>query len=195
MIYLMSFIDNAIVPSIIAVVVTHCLNMYNNWKRKKEKRINLLNGFLGEILAIQGLIQVRKEDFELQDFHNIHEYRFYYLPTTYNYFTVYESCAQYLGDIDNQSLQQLIIKNYVDLKGLFENIRDLGKQSIEFNKIILADQDNSFLPSFAKWHYEYSAMILLKQVPIIELQLKELSIFLSQEIQFQKSKKWMFIFH
>lgn len=78
---------------------------------------------------------------------------------------------------------------------MFENIRDLGKQSIEFNKIILADQDNSFLPSFAKWHYEYSAMILLKQVPIIELQLKELSIFLSQEIQFQKSKKWMFIFH
>lgn len=187
---LMDLIIGTLIPGIVAVIVTHLLNLYKDWKKDQRFKVTLLNSLLSEVLAIQSLILVRKQEFILQDPKNILDYKFSYLPTTYDYFTVYESCAKGLGQIENKELQKLIISNYVDLKGLFENVRDLGMQAIEFNKIIIADSKKEYLPRFVEWHYAYSEMILNKQVPMIELQLNNLIKALQEEIKVQESRKW-----
>ena len=186
----MSILENALTTSIIAVIATYLCNLYKDSQINKKDRLNLLNSLLSEAIAIQKLIAVRKKDFRLDDPRNIKDYGFAYFPISYNYFSVYENSASKIGILEDPNLINYIICSYADVKGLFENLKDLAKVSDEAIKYITNNPAKSSNRKFVIWHYSYSKNILEQQVPIVEEVLENLVQKLQNEISMQENRKW-----
>ena len=95
-------------------------------------------------------------------------YNFVYLPITYNYFTVYDGLAPKLGVIDDKNLVNKIICSYADIKGLWENVKDLefvAKKGLDIN---LSDEGTPNHQKAVTSHYNYVNFILHKQLPLVE---------------------------
>lgn len=79
-------------------------------EEKKEKKQGLLRALLTEVNALRVLIANRKREFVIPDKNNVANYNFTYLPISYTYWTVYESCCAELGIIENHELIGGIIR-------------------------------------------------------------------------------------
>ena len=145
---IVGILSNAIVVSLVAVIATYWFNECSAKKRQKEKKKGLLRALLTEVNALSVLIAVRKRAFVIPDKDNIANYNFTYLPVSYSYWTVYESRCAELGIIDNHELIDRIIRTYVDVKGLFENLKDLvgNTRSIMRRCIGIGKMDTDRMP-------------------------------------------------
>lgn len=124
---MMEIFSNAVVVSLLAAIATYWFNECSAKKRQKEKKKGLLRALLTEVNALGALIDLRKMEFVIPDKNNVANYNFTYLPVSYSYWTVYESRRAELGIIENHELTDRIIRTYIDVKGLFENLKDLAE--------------------------------------------------------------------
>ena len=155
-----------------AGVVSAGLTLFFNWlleyRRNKRERIAFLNALHSEVKAMLALIGVRKEEFTQFYNNDIKNYSFVYFPVSYNYCVVYETNANKIGILKNKDLVHCIICTYTDLKGLFENIKDLENISkMAYNYVVEhpGDERNSY---FVSLHSNYCQHIINKQVPLVE---------------------------
>lgn len=175
--------SNAIVVSLVAVMATYWFNECSAKKRQKEKKKGLLRALLTEVNALSVLIAVRKRAFVIPDKDNIDNYNFTYLPVSYSYWTVYESRCAELGIIENHELTDRIIRTYVEVKGLFENLKDLADCARQYTSYVINDSTNSMVLKLIDAHHSYCLLILTQQVPMVEGLLSELASELENELR------------
>ena len=118
----MEIFSDALIPGLIAVIVTYFFNKYNDYIADINCKISFLYSILAEINALKILILVREREFKLPDSEDISDYKIPHFPIYYSYITVYENSATMIGKLDNNELMDMIIRTYVDIKGLFENL-------------------------------------------------------------------------
>lgn len=184
----MGILENTFLSSAVAVVLTFLFNNYKDWKIDIKHKLNLLNSLLSEAKAIKSLIEVRRREYKLQNINDVNAYTFDYFPISYNYFTVYESSASKIAILEKSELINYIICSYADIKGLFENLKDLSKVSMEFNKFTLCKSDNIDKTRLVLIHHSYCKMILKEQVPMVNEVLNNLIDKIENEIEIQNKK-------
>ena len=138
------------------------------------------------MIAIQALINVRKNDI-LNDVENnspeeTTTYSFIYLPTSYNYFTVYDNLSSKLGLIDDKILVTKIICSYADIKGLWENVKDLEFVAKKGMEISISTEDTSMHKKAILSHYDYVNFILTRQLPIVETAIYDCITHIDKEL-------------
>lgn len=170
-----------------AGILSVCLTLIFNQiieRRKKNKELCMyLNSLHSEISSIQSIIKLRKVEFINSRCMDLENYRFIYIPISYNYCTVYENNSDKIGMIKNKKLIHSIIYCYTNLKGLFENIKDLEQISKQSYKHILEHPSDSTIFCLVKWHFDYCEHIINKQVPLVEEELDKLLVELEKEIK------------
>lgn len=179
----------AIINSFITAAVALIVTMWRESVREKQKHIAYLHSILSEVDSLIALISVRKNEFELQDRNDIKNYEFVYFPTSYNYFNVYESTASEIGIVRNIALRKRIICSYADIKGLFENVRDIENISKMYESLMLTNKDTVDKTRMVEIHYLYCERTLKEQVPMIQGVLDTLKKELETEIE-KRSKFW-----
>ncbi len=158
--------------AIIGAILHDCLSSSKESNRIKQEKIDILHSLRSELIAIQALINARKDDILNNMNANLPEktesYSFIYLPITYNYFTVYDGLATKLGMIDDKNLVNRIICSYADIKGLWENVKDLefiAKKGID---ISISVEGTSIHKKAISTHYNYVDFIIHQQLPMVE---------------------------
>ena len=179
---IVGILSNAIVVSLVAVIATYWFNECSAKKRQKEKRKGLLRALLTEVNALRALIADRKRAFVIPDKDNVANYNFTYLPVSYSYWTVYESRCAELGIIENHELTDRIIRTYVDVKGLFENLKDLEECTRLYASYATTSNDNAMTLRLIQAHHDYCSFISKQQVPMVEEGLCKLACELEKEL-------------
>lgn len=179
---IVGILSNAIVVSLVAVIATYWFNECSAKKRQKEKRKGLLRALLTEVNALRALIADRKKAFVIPDKDNVANYNFTYLPVSYSYWTVYESRCAELGIIEIHELTDRIIRTYVDVKGLFENLKDLEECTRLYASYATTSNDNAMTLRLIQAHHDYCLFISKQQVPMVEEGLCKLACVLEKEL-------------
>lgn len=179
----MTWLENAFISSLVAVVITFLLNWYKDYRYRQRKKKIYIQSLLGEIRAVLLMIGVRKKEFVLQNPGEIDNYEFVYFPISYNYFSVYESSVSNIGILENEQLINDIICSYADTKGLFENLKDIERLSRMFDEHILSNPKSEFRERLVVIHYSYCERTIKQQVPMVEMVLSRLVCELEKELQ------------
>lgn len=165
-------ISDALLAAVIGASITVWFSYKQEKFRTKQEKIDILHSLKSELLAIQALINVRKNDIlnnmEANSPKKTTSYSFIYLPVTYNYFTVYDGLAPKLGMIDDKNLVNRIICSYADIKGLWENVKDLEFIAKKGVDISLSVEGTSIHKKAISTHYNYVNFILHRQLPVVE---------------------------
>lgn len=192
--YIWIIFDSQIGAALCGALIAFIFSKYNNYKKELVERISLLFSLYSEVNALIALIEVRSHEFELPNSDNLVGYEFPYFPVSYNYFTVYENSAAMIGSLENEKLMECVIRTYVEVKGLFENTKDLTDLSKLFIKHFLENPNTELLHKLIQIHYEYSTQILKERVPSTVKSLGILSSVLKDEIESCRKKNNIFYF-
>lgn len=172
--------------AIIGAILAFLSSSHTEKNHIKQEKINILYSIRAELIALSALINNRKSEilpvYVENNPENYREYNFLYLPASYNYFTTYDSLSPKLGMIENKQLITEIICGYCDIKGLWENLRDLeyvAKKGLEYS--LNASGSEKHLQTIAI-HSNYVAFILKNQLPIIEKVILDCLVHIDQEI-------------
>ena len=172
--------------SIIGAILHDCFTSSKEEKRIIQEKINILNSLKAELIALNALIDTRKKEmlpeFQNNDPNNFKTYKFLYLPASFNYFTIYDGLSPKLGMMDNKDLTTEIICGYCDIKGLWENLRDLeyvAKKGWEY-RLNEIGSDNHI--QTIKVHSAYVNAIITNQLPIVENAILYCIEHISQEL-------------
>ena len=187
-------ITNTIITSFIATIVTILVKMWHDRVEEKQQQITYLQSILSEVNALISLLKVRKDEFELQDRNDVVHYEFVYFLTSYNYFNVYEGMVSKIGKVKNVALRERIICSYIDIKGLFENVKDIENISKMYESLMLTNKDSADKARMVEIHYLYCDRTLNVQVPMVQKVLDTLRLELEQEIK-KRSKLWNLYFY
>ena len=137
-----------------------------------KKKIDILHSLKAELIAIKALIAARKQDIlkcmAINPPEEVSNYKFIYLPVTYSYFEVYNNSASKLGIIDDKQLIVRLICGYADIKGLWENIKDLEYYSKKGIEISINNKDILLHQTAVQTHYHYINQIIFEQLPNVE---------------------------
>lgn len=182
-------ITETIITSFIATTVALIVTMWRENVKEKQQHVAYLHSILAEVNSLIALISVRKDEFVLQDRNDVESYQFVYFPTSYNYFNVYESTVSEIGMVNNVALRKRIICSYADVKGLFENIRDIEDISKMYESLMLTNKDSVDKIRMVEIHYWYCDRTLNAQVPMVQRVLDTLKTELETEIE-KRSKLW-----
>ena len=100
-------------------------NKYNEYKNKNEERLSVLNALHAELTSLDKLIKSREEQFLEFASQNSTKTFFPYVSITLDYFPVFDNMSSKFGLINNQAAIEQIIKCYTEIKGLFDDVKDL----------------------------------------------------------------------
>ena len=184
----MNITDN-IITSFIATIVTILVKMWQDRVEEKQQQLTYLQSILSEVNALISLLRVRKDEFELQDRYDVEHYEFVYFPTSYNYFNVYEGMVSKIGIVKNVALRERIICSYTDIKGLFENVKDIENISKMYENLMLTNKGRADKARMVEIHYLYCDRTLKMQVPMVQKVLDTLRFELEHEIK-KRSEIW-----
>lgn len=153
----------ALASAIFSAILTYFISLYKEYKKEIDEQNAVLSAILNELVALYLLILDREDNYEKDcsknDPNNLETYYFVYFPITYNYFNVYESLTRKFGSIDNRLLVNNIISTYIDLKGFFENLKDLEYYAKEGNKTAFFEPYSVNHKHIVKVHYDYASFI------------------------------------
>lgn len=183
----------AVASAIFSATLTYIISLYSNYKKSIDEQITVLSAILNELVSLYLLITAREQDYEsnYKDCYpdNLREYYFLYFPITYNYFNIYESLTYKFGSINNRLLVNDIICTYIDLKGFFENLKDLEYYAKEGDKIAFYHPNSEQHIKIVKSHHTYATYLKNKQLPIIKEILTQTIQKLKDEITVIESKR------
>lgn len=153
----------ALASAIFSAILTYFISLYKEYKKEIDEQNAVLSAILNELVALYLLILDREDNYEKDcsknDPNNLKTYYFVYFPITYNYFNVYESLTRKFGSIDNRLLVNNIISTYIDLKGFFENLKDLEYYAKEGNKTAFFEPYSENHKHIVKVHHDYASFI------------------------------------
>ena len=125
---------SSIVTAVLTAIGTHGFDRYKNFKNTNLKRMSVLNALSAELTSLKVLIENRKKGFEAT-METFPPTTLPYIPVSYNYFSVFDNLSTDLGLIKTPEVTKLIITTYIEIKGLFENVKDLGNKALYIHKL------------------------------------------------------------
>lgn len=122
---LTNVIKDILVLAAAPAIFIYIFNAYKEFRKLNEERLSVLIALHAELTSLDMLICSRENqylNFDSDDTENI----FYpYISITLNYFSVFDNIASKFGLINNQTTIEQIIKCYVEVKGLFDDVKNL----------------------------------------------------------------------
>lgn len=158
---------SSVVTAVLTTIGTHGFDRYKNYKNTNLKRMSVLNALNAELTTLKALIEDRKKGFEAS-LEALPPTTLPYIPISYNYFSVFDNLSTDLGLISTQEVSKLIITTYIEIKGLFENVKDLGNKALYIHKLSTEPGISSNTISQIRGNEEQMmALLLNKQAPKI----------------------------
>ena len=120
--------------AVFTIIGTYGVDRYKNFKSTNLKRMSILYALNAELMTLKALIKDRKTGFEMTRA-SFPSTTLSYIPISYNYFSVFDNLSAEFGLINNPGVSKLIISTYIEIKGLFENVKDLGSSAQFIQKL------------------------------------------------------------
>lgn len=106
-------------------ILVYVFGKYKEFKNKNEERISVLSALHAELSSLDMLICSREEQYLEFAYEGNKHIFFPYISITLNYFSVFDNISSKFGLINNQDAIEQIIKCYIEVKGLFDDVKDL----------------------------------------------------------------------
>ena len=169
-----NLIKNQMFIAIVSAVLVYEFNKYKEFKNKNEERRSVLNALQAELSSLNLLICNREEQFS-QFVTDESKNKFCpYIPITLNYFSVFDNISFRFGLIKNREVIEKLIKCYTEIKGLFDNVKDLEYHAkMVLNIKIQSDYNKNYLNALIQTHRFYVTCIVNEQLPMVKRLIEE----------------------
>lgn len=149
------------------VACTYGFDRYKNFKSTNMKRLSILNALSAELSTLKTLIEDRKKGFEMTKV-SFPSSTLAYIPISFNYFSVFDNLSAEFGLLNNPQVVQLIISTYAEIKGLFDNVKDLGNSARFLQKLSVTPGIETKVVTQLRNNQEQMLYVLLtEQVPMV----------------------------
>lgn len=158
---------SSVASAVLTTIGTHGFDRYKNFKNTNLKRISVLNALNAELVTLKDLIEDRKKGVEAT-IESIPPTTLTYIPISYNYFSVFDNLSTDLGLISTPEVSKKIIVTYIEIKGLFENVKDLGNKALYIHKLSTEPSISlNAILQIRENEEQMMSLLLNKQVPKI----------------------------
>lgn len=184
--WIKDFLIVAVAPSIFV----YLFSQYKEFKNRNEERLAVLNALHSELSTLDMLICSREEQY-VEFVSNHSEQSFFpYISITLNYFTVFDNICARFGLINNQAAIENIIKCYAEVKGLFDDVKNLEY----YAKQILNVTDQSQKDLFINNYSSNIESVVKVQLPKVKRLIKQSIQNINDEKHDIESKNTFFVF-
>ncbi len=122
---LTNVIKDILVLAAAPAILIYIFNAYKEFRKLNEERLSVLNALHAELTSLYMLICSRENQYLNFDSYDTENTFYPYISITLNYFSVFDNIASKFGLINNQTTIEQIIKCYVEVKGLFDDVKNL----------------------------------------------------------------------
>jgi hypothetical protein len=122
---LTNVIKDILVLAAAPAILIYIFNAYKEFRKLNEERLSVLNALHAELTSLYMLICSRENQYLNFDSDDTENTFYPYISITLNYFSVFDNIASKFGLINNQTTIEQIIKCYVEVKGLFDDVKNL----------------------------------------------------------------------
>lgn len=122
---LTNVIKDILVLAAAPAILIYIFNAYKEFRKLNEERLSVLNALHAELTSLDMLICSRENQYLNFDSDDTENTFYPYISITLNYFSVFDNIASKFGLINNQTTIEQIIKCYVEVKGLFDDVKNL----------------------------------------------------------------------
>lgn len=122
---LTNVIKDILVLAAAPAIFIYIFNAYKEFRKLNEERLSVLNALHAELTSLDMLICSRENQYLNFDSDDTENTFYPYISITLNYFSVFDNIASKFGLINNQTTVEQIIKCYVEVKGLFDDVKNL----------------------------------------------------------------------
>ncbi len=122
---LTNVIKDILVLAAAPAILIYIFNAYKEFRKLNEERLSVLNALHAELTSLYMLICSRENQYLNFDSDDTENTFYPYISITLNYFSVFDNIASKFGLINNQTTSEQIIKCYVEVKGLFDDVKNL----------------------------------------------------------------------
>ena len=155
----------AFLAALFTVVGTYGIDRYKKFLDTKQQKLSILSTLTAELSSLKYLIEDRKKGFETTT-KTFPPTTLPYIPISYNYFSVFDNLAAEVGLINAPETNTLIISTYTEIKGLFENVKDLGnKAQILQSLSITPGVNQDTIKAITENLLKMQGFVLFEQVP------------------------------
>lgn len=122
---IVSLIKDLLVIAVVPAILVYVFSNYKEFKKQNEERLSVLNALRAELSSLDMLICSREEQFLKCASEGFNSTYYPYIAITLNYFSVFDNLSSKFGLINNQDAIEQIIKCYSEVKGLFDDVKNL----------------------------------------------------------------------
>lgn len=157
----------AFLAAVFTVAGTYGIDRYKKFLDNKQQKLSILSALTVELSSLRHLIEDRKKGFEITK-ETFPPTTLPYIPISYNYFSVFDNLSSEFGLINAPETTTLIISTYTEIKGLFENVKDLGnKAQILQSLSITPGVNQNIIMAITENLLKMQDFLLSEQVPTV----------------------------
>lgn len=157
----------AFLAAVFTVAGTYGIDRYKKFLDNKQQKLSILSALTAELSSLRHLIEDRKKGFEITK-ETFPPTTLPYIPISYNYFSVFDNLSSEFGLINAPETTTLIISTYTEIKGLFENVKDLGnKAQILQSLSITPGVNQNIIMAITENLLKMQDFLLSEQVPTV----------------------------
>lgn len=166
--WIKDFLIVAVAPS----VFVYLFGQYKEFKNRNDERLAVLNALHSELSTLDMLICSREEQYVNFVSNHSEQSFFPYISITLNYFTVFDNISAKFGLINNQVAIENIIKCYAEVKGLFDDVKNLEYYAKQILTVTNQSQKEIFINNYR-----------LNIESVVKVQLPKVKHLIKQSIQ------------
>lgn len=157
----------AFIAAFFTVAGTYGIDRYKKFLDIKQQKLSILSALTAELSSLKRLIEDRKKGFEITK-DTFPPTTLLYIPISYNYFPIFDNLAAEFGLINSPETTTLIISTYAEIKGLFENVKDLGNKAQLLQSLSINPGTNQATIKFITGNLiKMQDVLLSEQVPSV----------------------------
>lgn len=170
---IVSLIKDLLVVAIVPAILVYVFSNYKEFKKQNEERLSILNALHAELSSLDMLICSREEQFLKCASEGLNSTYYPYIAITLNYFSVFDNLSSKFGLINNQDAIEQIIKCYSEVKGLFDDVKNLEYYAKMITNIsCLANVDQSQKNALINNYHLNLHGIVSVQLPKVKILIK-----------------------
>lgn len=164
-----NLIKDILVFAVAPAIFVYLFGQFKEFKNRNEERLAVLNALHAELSTLDMLICSREEQYVQVVSNHSNQTFFPYISITLNYFAVFDNMSAKFGLINNQAAIEQIIKCYAEIKGLFDDVKNLEY----YAKYIVLFYDQSQKEIFISNYRRNLEDIVKVQLPKVKILIKQ----------------------
>ena len=155
----------AFIAAFLTVFGTYGIDRYKYFVNIKQQKLSILSALIAELSSLRILIEDRRNGFEMVKA-VFPPTTLAYIPVSYNYFSIFDNLSAEIGLLNTPETVTLVISTYTEIKGLFDNLKDLGnKAQILHNLSITSGVSQETIKAVKDNQIKMQEVLLSEQVP------------------------------